>query len=159
MIKVIYSHNRTILAIIVLITLLLTTSTVQSKQKKDILRAGTAKIDITPEKPVKMAGYAGRKALSEGVHDPLSARIVIFENNGQRLVLVSTDLLGFYNETAGPLRKAIMNEFKLKPSELFLSAIHTHGGPSLDIDKKKRHSPIHFILVLNLRLFKLITYN
>jgi len=135
----IFPHNRTILAFVVLITLLLTISPVQSNQKKDLLRAGTAKIDITPEKPVKMAGYAGRKDLSDGVHDPLSARVVVFENNEKRLVLVSTDLLGFYNATAEPLRKAIMDEFKLKPSELFLSAIHTHAGPTLTIDKKKGH--------------------
>jgi hypothetical protein len=139
MIKVNYSHNRTILTVVVLVGLLFTTSPVQSNQKKDILRAGSAKIDITPEKPIKMSGYAGRKDLSDGVHDPLSARVVIFENNGQRLVLVSTDLLGFYNKTAEPLRKAIMDEFKLKPSELFLTAIHTHAGPTLTIDKKKGH--------------------
>ena len=135
----VFPHNRTILAFVVLITLLFTNSPVQSKQKKDILRAGTAKIDITPEKPVKMAGYAARTDLSKGMHDPLSARVVVFENNGKRLVLVSTDLLGFYNRTAEPLCKVILDEFKLEPSELFLSAIHTHAGPSLTIDKKKGH--------------------
>ena len=157
MIKVMYSHNRTILAFVVLITLLLTTSPVQSNQKKDILRAGTAKIDITPEKPVKMAGYAGRKDLSAGIHDPLSARVVIFENDDKRLVLVSTDLLGFYNETAEPLREAILNEFKLKPSELFLSAIHTHAGPSLTIDKKKGHpNNLEYTESLKSKLIKVI---
>ncbi len=157
MIKVIYSHRLTIFAVVVLISLLFTTSPVQSKGKKDILRAGAAKIDITPEKPVKMAGYAGRKALSEGVHDPLSARVVIFENNGKRLVLVSTDLLGFYNKTAEPLRKTILNEFKLKPSELFLSAIHTHAGPSLTIDKKKGHpNNLEYTENLKSKLIKVI---
>jgi hypothetical protein len=130
---------------------------VKSKQKKGILRAGTAKIDITPEKPVKMAGYAGRTDLSDGVHDPLSARVVIFENDDKRFVLVSTDLLGFYNETAGPLRKAILNEFKLKPSELFLTAIHTHAGPSLTIDKKKGHpNNLEYTESLKSKLIKVI---
>jgi hypothetical protein len=157
MIKVIYSHNRTILAVVVLICLLFTTSPVQSNQKKDILHAGTAKIDITPEKPVKMAGYAGRKDLSDGVHDPLSARVVVFENNGKRLVLVSTDLLGFYNATAEPLRKAILDEFKLKPSELFLTAIHTHAGPTLTIDKKKGHpNNLRYTENLKSKLIKVI---
>ena len=133
------SLMRIAVVLIVLISLLFTTSPVQSGESREILRAGAAKIDITPEKPVKMAGYAGRTGLSKGVHDPLSARVVIFENNGKRLVLVSTDLLGFYAGTAEPLRKVILDEFKLKPSELFLSAIHTHAGPSLTIDKKKGH--------------------
>ena len=37
------------------------------------LRAGIAKTDITPTKPVMFAGYAGRTKPSEGVHDPLSS--------------------------------------------------------------------------------------
>ena len=51
----VFPHNRTILAVIVLIALLFTTYPVKSDEGKDILHAGTAKIDITPEKPVKMA--------------------------------------------------------------------------------------------------------
>ena len=103
------------------------------------LRAGVAKVDITPQKPVKMSGYAGRTGLSQGVHDPLSARVVAFENNGKRLVLVSTDIIGFYDGTADYLRKAILDEFKLVPSELFLAAIHTHSAPSPTIDQEKGH--------------------
>jgi neutral ceramidase len=103
------------------------------------LRAGTAIIDITPEKPVKMSGYGARTALSEDVHDPLSARVVVFENDGKRLVLVSSDLLGFYGGTADKFRRVILSEFNLEPGELFLSAVHTHDGPTLSIDKEKGH--------------------
>jgi hypothetical protein len=151
------TNISTILAVTVLIGLLFTTSLTKAEEKKDVLRAGTAKIDITPEKPVKMAGYAARKALSDGVHDPLSARIVVFENNGKRLILVSTDLIGFYNETAKPLREAIIKEFKIKPSELFLTAIHTHAGPSLTIDKKKGHpNNLEYTDKLKAKLIKVI---
>ncbi|MHC4174547.1 MAG: neutral/alkaline non-lysosomal ceramidase N-terminal domain-containing protein [Planctomycetota bacterium] len=129
-------------------------SVVQSRESAGVLRAGTSKIDITPKKSVKMAGYSGRKGLSTGVHDPLSARIVAFEWNpisqkdgemgtqskGKRFVLVSTDLIGFYNGTAEHFRKIILDEFELEPSELFLSAIHTHAGPSLTVDKKEGHA-------------------
>jgi hypothetical protein len=121
------------------ICLFLAASSVPAKSGERVLRAGTAKIDITPEKPVKMAGYASRTELSQGVHDPLSARVVAFENNGKRLVLVSTDLIGFYDGTAEKLRSAILDEFKLEPSELFLTAIHTHSAPSPTINKEKGH--------------------
>ncbi len=67
----------------------------------DGLKAGAARIDITPDKPVNMSGYAGRKGLSTGVHDPLSARAVAFEADGKRLVLVSTDIIGFYEGDGG----------------------------------------------------------
>jgi hypothetical protein len=113
------------------------TPVAQSKEATAVLRAGAAKLDITPQKHVKMAGYGGRTGFSEGIHDPLSARVIAFENNGNRLVLVSTDLLGFYNGTADYLRKALLEEFKLEPSELFLCGIHTHSAPTLTIDKEK----------------------
>ena len=105
-----------------------------------LLRAGLAKLDITTTKPVTMSGYESRKGLSEGVHDPLSARAVALEHNGQRLVLVSTDVIGFYNDTAEPLRKAILEACRLEASELFLTAIHTHSAPALALDPGKGHS-------------------
>src|SRR5204863_9138569 len=57
------------------------------------LRAGLSKIDITPAQPVRMAGYESRKDPSQGVHDPLGARALALEHDGQHLVLVSLDSL------------------------------------------------------------------
>jgi len=100
-----------------------------SAEGEDSLKAGIVKVDITPDKPVRMSGYAGRKELSTGVHDRLYARIVAFQSGTQRLVLVSTDLIGFYN-TYEPIRDAISDRFDLEPRELFLSSTHTHSGPT-----------------------------
>jgi hypothetical protein len=104
------------------------------------LKAGIARIDITPDKPVTMFGYDARKDLSTGVHDPLSARVLTFEAGGKRLVLVSTDLIGFYSGTADHMRQALLSEFNLQPSELFLTAIHNHAGPALTIDPQRGHA-------------------
>jgi len=133
------NHPAKRITAIVIILVISFSLGVCSAASKGALRAGTAKIDITPDKPVKMSGYGARTALSKDVHDPLSARVVAFENDGQRLVLVSSDLLGFYGGTAEYFRKVILSEFKLKPGELFLTAIHTHDGPTLTIDKEKGH--------------------
>jgi len=136
------SWFRQICEIVIVVTVCLshTTSVAQSKEATAVLRAGAAKGDITPQKRVKMAGYGSRTGFSEGVHDPLSTRVVAFENDGKRVVLVSTDVLGFYNGTDEYLRKAILEEFELKPSELFLCGIHTHSAPTLTIDKEKTDS-------------------
>lgn len=104
------------------------------------LKAGVARIDITPDKPVTMFGYDARKGLSTGVHDPLSARVLAFEAGGKRLVLISTDLIGFYSGTADYLREALLSEFNLQPSELFLTAIHNHAGPALTINPQRGHA-------------------
>ncbi len=103
------------------------------------LKAGAARIDITPDKPVTLAGYASRKGLSTGVHDPLSARALAFEAGGKRLVLVATDIIGFYGGTDEYLRSALLKEFNLQPSELFLTAIHTHAAPSPTLDRERGH--------------------
>jgi hypothetical protein len=103
------------------------------------LRCGIARADITPTKPVQMAGYSSRKELSQGIHDPLSARVVAFECGGKRAVLVSLDNLGFYNDTATQIRAALLERCKLEPSELLLCAIHTHSAPTLTLNAGKDH--------------------
>ncbi len=118
---------------------LLSTASLAHAQGRATLQAAVTRIDITPEKPVRMSGYASRKDLSSGVHDPLSARVLAFELAGKRLVLVSTDLIGFYDGTAESMREALLREFDLEPSELFLTAIHTHAGPTLTIDAERGH--------------------
>jgi len=101
------------------------------------LLGGLSKIDITPNQPVTMGGYESRKEPSRGVHDPLGARALALEDTGQHLVLVSIDNLGFYNDTAEPLRQAVLEACRLKPSELFLCAIHTHSAPVMTLDTQK----------------------
>ncbi len=132
---------KRIIAVVVVLTISFSwaDSPLHAADRTGTLRAGIAKIDITPDKPVKMSGYGARKELSDGVHDPLSARIVVFENDGRRLVVVSSDILGYYGGTAEHFRKIIMNEFGLSPSELLLSAIHTHAGPTLTLDEENVH--------------------
>lgn len=127
------------IAFITLSALLLLHSVGWCADEPAALKVGTARVEITPEKPVQMSGYASRKDLSTGVHDPLSARVLAFEAGGKRLVLVSVDILGFYGGTAEYFRDALLAEYDLEPSELFLCAIHTHSAPTPTIDKEKGH--------------------
>lgn len=111
-----------------------------SAEQSGTLKAGVAMKDITPTAPVSMAGYAGRKDLSQGVHDPLGARAIAFEADGKRLILISTDLIGVRGEVAENVRKAVVDSCKLEPSDLFLTSIHTHGGPALATDTQRGHA-------------------
>ncbi|MBN1559807.1 neutral/alkaline non-lysosomal ceramidase N-terminal domain-containing protein [candidate division KSB1 bacterium] len=103
------------------------------------LLGGFAKIDITPSRPVTLSGYANRSDLSTGIHDPLSARVSVFQAADEKLVLVSTDIIGFYNGTSDVFRTAIMEKFNLAPQQLFLSAIHTHAAPSITLNEEQGH--------------------
>jgi neutral ceramidase len=105
--------------------------------KNGVLHAGIARIDITPDIPLMLYGYASRKTPSEGIHDHLYARAVAFENNGRKLVLVSSDIGSYTDTLYSVIKKSIMEKFGLRDSEFFLAAIHSHSSPvvSLDINK------------------------
>lgn len=125
--------------------------------KPETLRAGFAKIDITPENPVMLYGYASRKKLSEGVHDPLSARAAVFENNGRKILLISSDLGSYGEEVFHIIQKSILDKFKLKESELFLSTIHSHSSPVLSLNKETGDpNNIKYTEILNKKLLTVI---
>ena len=100
----------------------------------DPLKAGAARIDITPPIGHPMWGYAARKdAPSTGVRDPLSARAVVLSVGKNTMALVSLDL------GRAPTRQSMANIRKqLKGATgidtIFLVASHTHHGPVLELD-------------------------
>jgi neutral ceramidase len=106
----------------------------------DTLLCGIARQDITPTAPVTMAGYANRTDLSKGIHDSLSVRVVVFKSGEERLVIISTDVIGFYDGTAKIIHESLTEKYKLKPSQVFLTAIHTHAAPSIILDEEKGHA-------------------
>ncbi len=102
------------------------------------LRAGSAKVDITPDQPVALEGYLNPDhRISTGVHDRLYVRAFAFECGGKRIVLVSCDLANFMS--APYFQKAIQVRFGLRPDELFLCAVHTHSGPQLSLSRSYPH--------------------
>ena len=131
--------------------------TSKSEEAQGTLRAGIAKIDITPDNPVMLYGYDSRKTLSEGVHDPLSARVVVFENSGKKFVLISSDLGSYEEEVFPVIQKSILDKFDLKESELFLSAVHSHSSPVLSLNKETGDpNNIKYTEILNQKLLSVI---
>jgi len=121
---------------LILAGLILSENRAEGQGTEGILRAGVAKIDITPSLPVKLYGYSSRKNYSEGVHDRLYARVVAMENGGDRLLMISSDL-GSYSEEVFPvIRHQILERFGLEESELFLSTIHSHSSPILTLNSE-----------------------
>src|SRR5215469_7488063 len=58
--------------------------------------AGAAQVDTTPQKPVRMAGYASRTSPSQGVAHPLAAKaLALADGKGGRSVFVTCDIIAF----------------------------------------------------------------
>jgi hypothetical protein len=110
----------------------------QEKSTAPVLRAGAARVDITPDAPLALQGYQEPQTrLSTGVHDRLHARAVAFASGTKRIVLVSGDLASFM---FGPyFTRMIEDRWKLRADEILLCATHTHSGPQLSLNPEYPH--------------------
>jgi neutral ceramidase len=92
------------------------------------LKAGAAKVDITPPTGLKMYGYAGRKSGATGVLDHLYARTLVLETGDKRFALVVLDLgRVFASSWIEQLRAAVKQSSGI--DYVLVAAIHTHSGP------------------------------
>ncbi len=93
-------------------------------------RAGVARADITPATPIWLAGYGFRDHPSEGVRQHIFVKALALEDEqGQRTVLVSSDLVGFPREVADPIAARVQKQFGLPRERLLLNSSHTHSAP------------------------------
>jgi len=97
-----------------------------------MIRAGAAEIDITPEIGRNVPGqWLRRKA--ECVHDPLLVNALVLEVEGDRVALVSADVLSLKNRVVAEARNLILDLAGIPPTHVFLAATHTHtGAPVVD---------------------------
>ncbi|MGC8760919.1 MAG: neutral/alkaline non-lysosomal ceramidase N-terminal domain-containing protein [Bryobacteraceae bacterium] len=94
------------------------------------MKAGAARIDITPEGPIWMSGYAARNRPSEGVLMPLWAKALALEDaRGHRAVIVTTDLIGLPMEVTDLVAARAMERYGLERASLVFNSSHTHTGP------------------------------
>jgi neutral ceramidase len=92
------------------------------------LRAGVAKVDITPKTNGLMWGFGARRGSATGTLDPLYARILVLEAGGKRLAIVALDLGRSFGEPSLDHVKEVVSKSS-GISCLLLSASHTHSGP------------------------------
>lgn len=88
------------------------------------LRAGVARIEITPPVGSPMGGYAAREGPSTGVHDPLYATVLVLKAAELTIAIVSCDLRSFPSERVVTLAR----ERKLA-DHVLLAVTHNHSGP------------------------------
>jgi hypothetical protein len=92
------------------------------------LRAGVAKVDITPKTLEPLWGFEDRTGPATGTLDPLYAHILVLEAGGKRLALVTLDLGRSFGEPSLDYLKAVVSKSS-GISCLLVSASHTHGAP------------------------------
>lgn len=131
----------------------------------NVWRAGAASARITPEKPMWMAGYAGRTGPSEGVELDLYAKVLVLTDaEKNRAAFVTLDLIGVPRSLRLSVAEQAEKRFGISPSHLVLNASHTHSGPELkssrlygvdDVPLREREAA-EYVATLETTLLRLI---
>src|SRR5262245_5905076 len=97
------------------------------------LRAGAARVDITPpvDAALPMAGYGGRTQGFKGIHDRIYVRAIVLDDGTTQAAIVSWESLFVPDTVWTSTSKRIADESGIRPEFLLLSAVHDHGAPTL----------------------------
>ena len=99
------------------------------------LRAGVAKIDITPAETdgVMVTGHRRRVF---GVRDPLRAGVLVLDDGETKAAIVTLDTIVAWNEMVKLARERIEKETGIRRANIMVAASHNHSGPDFDAESK-----------------------
>lgn len=101
----------------------------QTPLQATMLKGGVARVEITPQIGLPMYGYGSRTSPSQGVLDPLYARVLALEAGETRLAIVTLDLGQVTKPWLDRLREAARKSSQV--SFMLVVASHTHSGPAM----------------------------
>jgi neutral ceramidase len=96
-------------------------------------QVGIAVRDITPELPIRLAGYAGRNHSAEQVDQPIVVQAVALKNpSRERFVFVALDNCGVAHAFMQPVLQQCADQFQLGHGAVAVVCSHTHSAPVLE---------------------------
>ncbi|MFV0252058.1 MAG: hypothetical protein ACK5H2_01805 [Beutenbergiaceae bacterium] len=87
------------------------------------MKVGVAQIDITPQQPAHMAGYAARTMRSTSTSDPLQAIALAIDE----VAIVALDLIALSADDCARIESAVATAGG--PTTVLVHTTHTHSGP------------------------------
>lgn len=92
-------------------------------------RAGYGREPITPKAEGTLLAGAFTRRPSRGVHDPLYACAVAFDDGVRRAAVVTLDLCQAERANTDAIRALLARDCALEPASVYIQALHTHSGP------------------------------
>ena len=118
--------KRSVIIFALISTLLVFINTVSASAAE--LKVGMASVDITPSEPYRLSGYFHER-ISDGTHDPLMAKAIVFKQGEQSAAMVFCDIIGIQANIAEEVRKQASRETGIPPYHIAIAATHSHTGP------------------------------
>jgi hypothetical protein len=93
---------------------------------------GVARIDITPDGPIRLSGYQSRTTEAERIETRLYARaLAIGSDAEQPVVLITAELIGIGEATSEAVAAELRQRHGIARYRVAICATHTHTGPAL----------------------------
>lgn len=96
------------------------------------VNVGVAKVDVTPDYPVRLNGFGFRRVESEGVTQKIWAKAIAFDHGGGApAVLVTVDSLGVPDWLTRQVAERLSQKAMLDPARFVVTFTHSHTTPML----------------------------
>ncbi|MBM4016352.1 MAG: hypothetical protein FJ293_15490, partial [Planctomycetes bacterium] len=96
------------------------------------LPVGAAKVDVTPDHPIRLCGYAARTTEATGAVHPLWARALAIGDGDTLAVQMALDNTAIPQRMTDEVAARLARRFGLKRERFTLTVTHTHAAPVLD---------------------------
>jgi neutral ceramidase len=97
------------------------------------LRAGVAKVDITPTETEGVM-VTGHRRMVHGVRDPLRAGVLILDDGETKVAIVTLDTIFAWNDLVALVRPRIEQATGVPASNILVAASHNHSAPAFEPD-------------------------
>jgi len=94
-----------------------------------MLKVGIAKVDITPEPGIRLAGYGVPDRAAETVHDALAVTALVMEDGPEKAAHVTLDVCQVAEEDLLSMRRAASAASGILPERINIGVSHTHSAP------------------------------
>jgi neutral ceramidase len=99
--------------------------------EEQVFRAGAAASKITP--PIgSIMGNSYGITVSEGIHDDLYAKTLVFEKDDIKAVFIALDLISLPHEVVMRTRELIFQRTGIPRGNIIMTATHVHAGPQMN---------------------------
>jgi len=101
---------------------------------ENILQAGFARVDITPDFPVGLAGYEPEeKRPCQGIRDPIYLTCIAVTSGDDTILLFDADLCSVGDWGAEKICEVVSPATGIPAERIYCGATHTHSAPQFSI--------------------------
>lgn len=104
-----------------------------------MLKVGFSRVDVTPPLGTYLSGYFEAR-YADGILDPIFLNAIAVGNDSEKILIITSDLLGISEKFATKIRRLIAERTKVAMDHIMLSALHQHTSICL------RESPVNNVM-------------